>query len=404
MWTKFKLKIMDFFFFNPGCEIEVSVGKTVYSLPKYPALLERDLSVLPMCFARRGDCVAYVPTKDTAFIEFWKERFQCEFMDVAELKHCRREFDFFRPWGISPRMYWIAGKLWLSDDYINTPVGRWDSDIHKQLFSRATSADLFRRMADSVLYDESQWPLKSQLPRIATTRDEALEMFNDMPHGSVFKAIYGSSGRGIRILRSSNMTPNLANWIASMIKLHGAISCENLFDKVTDFSVHYDIDDGKAKFVGISTFTTSETGAYVGSRVGRQERVPGFDDVVTKRLITMQINALENSPYSKYYCGPLGVDCMVYRDGGQLKINPCVEVNCRYSMGRLAMEVGNLVGVDAVFTVFNKANRPSLPLQKPVFSDGKLVGGYLPLTPNDTQTFSAGIYCLDNPPVDDVRM
>ena len=58
---------MDLYFFNPGCEIEVAEGKAVYSLPKYPAMLERDLSMLPMCLAAKGDCVLATKTQDVNF-------------------------------------------------------------------------------------------------------------------------------------------------------------------------------------------------------------------------------------------------------------------------------------------------------------------------------------------------
>ena len=384
---------MDLYFFNPGCEIEVAANKAVYSLPKYPAMLEHDLSVLPMCFAQKGDCVLISKTDDVDFRDYWSERFQCEFVDIDDSRFSVREFDFYRPWGISPRALRLGEKYRFSAAYYNSPVGRWMPE-HRLLFSRATSVDFFEEMSRQDGYDVGLLPQKNQLPCIAKTMDEAAAFLRDRRDGAVFKAIYGSSGRGVRILKNSQMTPNLDNWLRSIIKTQGAVECEHLFEKIVDFSCHYDIEDGKAKFVGVSTFSTSDTGAYIGSRVGRCAGIPRMEQLAVEKITNLHIAALNNSAYTKYYCGPLGIDCMVYREGGALKIDPCIEINCRHSMGRLAMMIEDLVGCEAEFVVFPKNTKPSVAAQEPVFSNGKLVGGYMSLTPKDTMMFSAGVYCL----------
>ncbi len=383
---------MDLYFFNPGCEIEVAEGKAVYSLPKYPAMLERDLSMLPMCLAAKGDCVLAARTQDVNFKEFFKDYFPCEFIDVDAKGGQAREFNFFRPWGISPRALRIGEKFKFSDRYYDSPIGRWTPQ-HKQLFSRATSAAFFEKLTTFSDYDEQLMTTKSQLPIIAETWDEAEDFFYKHTQGSVFKAVFGSSGRGIRILTDTVMTPNLKNWIRSIIKNQNAIACEHLFEKVVDFSMHYDIEGGKAIFVGVSTFNTSDTGSYIGSKVGRLEELPLIKPLTANELSGLHIKALNDSPYTKFYCGPLGIDCMVYREQGQLKVNPCIEINCRHSMGRLAMQISDLADGDATFLVFNKTAPPVPTDRKPSFSNGKLVGGFLPLTPRDTVAFAAGIYC-----------
>ncbi|MCR5455122.1 MAG: hypothetical protein K6F33_09075 [Bacteroidales bacterium] len=383
---------MDLYFFNPGCEIEVAAGKAVYSLPKYPAILEHDLSVLPMCMASKGDCVLMSPTKDIDFQEFWSDRFQCEFVSAYSYKLTTRDFHFYRPWGISPRALRVGEKYSFSDEYHRSPVGKW-RPCHHQLFSRETSADFFRRLAAEEDYNAEIFPSQDQLPCIANTMDEASKFLYNRPDGAVYKAIFGSSGRGVRILKNAQMTPNLSNWLCSMIKAHGAVECEHLFAKIADFSMHYDIENGRAKWVGVSTFATSDTGAYVGSRVGRLDCVPGFGREVTDRLAELHVKILNNSIYTRDYCGPLGIDCMVYSEGDAQKINPCIEINCRYSMGRLSMQIADLVDAEAYFYVFAHNAAPFDGSSKPVFSNGKLVGGFWPLTPNDTQMFTAGIWC-----------
>lgn len=394
---------MDLYYFNPGCEIEVAANIAVYSLPKYPALLEHDLSVLPMCFAQRGDCVLISQTKDVDFLTFWKDIYGCNFWENCDKKLNDSIFDSFKPWGISPRVLKMAEKYIFSHDYLLSVVGRWRNE-HRLLFSRATSAKFFEDLTANDDYDELLLTPQKNLPRIAATWEDAFTFFNSQNGGSVFKAIYGSSGRGVRILKNNVMTPNLENWIRSVINAQEAISCEHFFDKYIDFSMHYDIKGGKANFVGISTFSTSDTGAYIGSRVGRLSSIPYFNEEVTNKLASLHIKTLEKSTYCHNYIGPLGIDCMVYRCDDSLKINPCIEINCRYSMGRLAMQLADIVATDAIFYVFPNNAKPFDTISKPIFSNGKLIGGFLPLTPNDTQKFTAGIYCLQSPPNDDCRI
>jgi hypothetical protein len=45
---------------------------------------------------------------------------------------------------------------------------------------------------------------------------------------------------------------------------------------------------------------------------------------------------LEKSIFKEHYHGFLGIDALVYEEGGQTKIQPCLEINPRYNMGILS--------------------------------------------------------------------
>ena len=56
--------------FNPGCELEVANGSPYFQLPKYPAMIEDDLAVLPMFFSNNGDYVVVSKFPNDDFISF----------------------------------------------------------------------------------------------------------------------------------------------------------------------------------------------------------------------------------------------------------------------------------------------------------------------------------------------
>lgn len=388
---------MDLYYFNPGCELEVAFGSPTYTLQKNPKILEHDLSTIPMCFAQKGDIVVS-DTKDEDYKQFWGLMLGVRFAPINSPEVRKAQFGKFVPWGISPRILHIISKLNFSAEYSEGCVGKWSS-LHSELFSRETSAKFFQKLIEK--YGNADlFPTSSELPIVARDINEASQFFNKARdsrfHGSVFKATYGSSGRGIKIFRNNLMTENIITWTNFVLRTQGSLTCEYLFDKLEDFSMHYQIENGKARFVGVSSFSTASNGAYESSLVKRLDSIPSFDYISAKELSEMHLDILNQSIFTQIYSGPLGIDCMVYRDPESkygIKINPCIEINCRHSMGRLAMEISKIVAPDchAEYHVFQKNYPIAEYSQNAIWEDGKLIGGFLPLTPKDTQMFCAGI-------------
>lgn len=385
---------MNLRLFNPGCELEVANGSPYFQLPKHPAMIEDDLSTLPMFFSNDGDYIVVNQIPNEAYISFWKQYYNVNFIQSDNYNNLSGlHFDGFAPWGISPRAWNIAEKFKnaFSDGYL---FGF--KDQQKMLFNRATSAELFRMFLDKC-HDSEMYPSVEQYPFVAATSKQAFEYFHYAASrfgGVVFKALYGSSGRGVRIFRRNELSDNILQWTDFVIKSHGGVECEPYYNKVRDFSAHFDIVDGKPIFCGFSRFDTTESGFYRSSKVKKFNDLEFFDKNDTLKFVRTLKYCLALSPYSRMYKGPLGIDCMVYSEANDgLKINPCVEVNCRHSMGRLAMEIENLVSdsSEADYYVLQDDAIKQFEQQKPVFKDGKLESGFLRMTPEGSQRFAAGI-------------
>ena len=103
------------------------------------------------------------------------------------------------------------------------------------------------------------------------------------------------------------------------------------------------------------------------------------------------------------YCGHLGIDCMLYRDqNGEMKLQPCLEINLRYNMGILALKLDKHIHPEtkgifkvhfqpkSTFDQFHKEMAKNHPLK---WKDGKWFEGYLPLVSfNQNKVF--GVYLL----------
>ena len=380
--------------FNPGCELEVANGSPYFQLPKYPAMIEDDMSVLPMFFSNDGDYIVvnHIPNED--YISFWRKYYNVCFIKSDSCNNSSDlRFDGFEPWGYSPRAWNIAArfKTFFPDNY------RFGfKPALKMLFNRKTSTELFQQFIDKCNHLDI-YPTEQQAPFVTHDAKRAIEYFNYATNrfgGVVFKALYGSSGRGVRIFRRNDLSTNILQWTDFVIKTHGGIECEPLYNKVRDFSVHFDIVDHKPVFCGFSRFETTESGFYRSSKAKRYNDIEFFDASVAESFVNNMKICLALSPYCNLYNGPLGIDCMIYSENeGGLKINPCVEVNCRNSMGRLAMDVEHLVADNSIadFYVLRDAEIEQFAQQKPVFDGDKLVSGFLRMTPSNTQRFAAGI-------------
>ncbi|MBQ3657756.1 MAG: hypothetical protein II956_13090 [Bacteroidales bacterium] len=362
---------MDLYFFNPACELEVSNGDKNYSLQKYPQMLENDLRTLPLAFAKKDDYILTLkPTSGDRFISLQ----QAETM----------EFDNFFPWGSSQRVFNLIRNVRVKN---RTEI----ADL-KKFYSRQNTVDFL-----SAFPSGEKFPKKNELPFIAKTAEEAFLFFKEkFAHnykGVVFKAPFAASGRGVRIFKKNELTDNILQWTDFVIKTQGFVECEVYFERLTDFSMHYTFSGGEISFRGLSVFKTADNGFYQSSYVKNFSEIPGVDFLMVYELSEMQKNVLINMVFRENFSGNLGIDCMVYDDNGEKKVHPCVEINCRNSMGRLALELSEKIDENSLaeFFVFQNDKPPFGIEEEPVFENGKLKSGFWRLSPEGTEKFSAGI-------------
>ena len=166
---------------------------------------------------------------------------------------------------------------------------------------------------------------------------EEVESFQRCIGPSVMKAPWSSSGKGLMMVSS----PTARGWMQNTVAREGAVVCERWMDRVQDFALEFTVEEsGAVRYEGLSVFRTSPSGRYVAHdfvtpeeqhaalmQWASEEEVQRWRKWWQKRLEEDDIRAFS-------YAGPMGVDMLVDADG---RINPCVELNWRMTMGHVAL-------------------------------------------------------------------
>ena len=136
-------------------------------------------------------------------------------------------------------------------------------------------------------------------------------------------------------------------WLERVLPCHGTVVVEPLRHRALDFSALYEMADGKAELLGMSTMENDDHGRYQASLVAPKWGSMLYDDV--SEFLYREVKVMEwykekipaaLAELLPGYTGPLGVDAMVYfGEDMKLQWTPVVELNVRMTMGRVAHEL-----------------------------------------------------------------
>ena len=365
LFSQSKGRVPDVFFFNPTCESEIAQGQPGWTPPRLVAQLVQDLSALPMFLARQDDGVLLEKKPTPAFLtKVQQAGFALpEWIEIdrsAKPHPCQkkellqRKFGKLRPWGWSPE----SAKL-LEPLSARTPCG-WDGRL-REFFSKTWSAQqLGDLLAHAAFAPHWQCDPKvvgrvcKSLKAIETAQDSfGMAGFSHL----VAKGAFGASGQNKVHLKGNKITGQKKKWLLKLLKQQGALVVEPWLEKQVDLSFQWEVQ-AKQTFsaVKITQFFTDARGQYRGSVVGRFD--VGLENSLLRFLHPplqeghrQGLGGVAESIAEKItpllaqsgYAGPVGVDALVYKDPQRTKnslcLKPIVEINPRFSMGRLSLEL-----------------------------------------------------------------
>lgn len=322
------------FVFNPETDIVLGLDVDSYTPNKNILSFRKRLSLMPALYANRGDTIVISDhIKDTEIstlpyydIAVAKQISILSLTDIKKRNSFQKSDSFLSlsPWGWNKEIYKIFSSLSLS---VDIPVSLNDIVQIRKLSNRQLTISFFKDY-------ESTFNLPS--PRYLDNINKVID-FISSSESFCMKAPWSSSGRGI-IFSDSVDKRKMIEWAGGKINSQGGIIIEPLYGRKIDFASEWHIDNGEICYCGLSLFNSDSRGKYCGNNLLEQSEI--------KRLISIESDWDDSILYcqrefiknyiSPFYNGPLGFDMLVTDKG---KINPCVEINIRRTMGHVAIDV-----------------------------------------------------------------
>ena len=160
----------------------------------------------------------------------------------------------------------------------------------------------------------------------------------------VLKAPWSTAGKGIqRVAVLTDLNVALRGWIANVVAAQGALIVEPWLDKEHDVSIQIEVrPNGTTRLLEAREFRNDARWQYRGTILGRNFWRLGPE---ARRLMDAVRSAWQLLAHDvgralaeAGYRGPAGIDAMIWRSAaGELRFKPLVELNPRWTMGRVAL-------------------------------------------------------------------
>ncbi len=199
----------------------------------------------------------------------------------------------------------------------------------------------------------------------------------------VCKAPFGTAANGNRCIMESDTIDELTiKWLNVIWATQGEVLIEPWLNRIFDCSAQYERRDQQTNCIALTRMLNNPRGQFRGILTN------GFCKGLSSELVRFLMERIEGRPriYHYYenvltpllnatlsaidYEGPIGVDAFVYRNNEDaLRLKPIVEINPRYTMGRIGHELSHRNAPSSVglFEILSKSQLKKSPYQS--FSD-----------------------------------
>jgi uncharacterized ferritin-like protein (DUF455 family) len=356
VFSQSKGRTPNVFVFNPFAEARIAHGKS-FNPTKHQAELARDLANLPQFLCRQDDIVLANQKPSVAFLSGIKQAGFAlpEFIDLDRRANLtERKLGRLRPWAWGPDSVELFEPIFANlTGEKRTSDGSFNSDIG-QLYSKAWSAAFLRKIVVSHPFD---WlcterevgmainSLAEALAAVATIRR----------HGHykiVIKEALGLAGSNAIRLFEPELLESHRRWIVNATENGRQLVIEPWLERELDFSVQLEMADDGLKLCGYTGLINDAKGQFQGNTAapGHQKKIPAnliapFSEPpdIAQRLHALYADIftlLEEDLRRVNYLGPVGIDAFAYRAAnGKIRLKPIVEINPRYTMGRITVEL-----------------------------------------------------------------
>lgn len=318
--------------FTPDAEAAMASGLEgkEFTPRKEVRALQQDLEILPAFLCHRDDVLLMQNPPSSAHREklhrLGLEIPECEPLDKSGAIRRdsilrTRKLNELRPWAWCPQSAALLSPLGADEKH-------WNENI-RQLFAKDWQA--------------KNLGLDGSVCRTPSEVSHAIRHLHARGFAEgVAKLPYGAAGQ-----KNHKFAADFAgeSRVARLLDRQGAIVIEPWLPRVCDFSVHYDMTSGGLRRVAYVQLQNDRRGQFVACVAARKFALSpevsrflhgGALEIYDKEIPRKIERLLEAAGYR----GPIGLDAFVHRTpGGDLALRPVVEMNPRYTMGRLAWEL-----------------------------------------------------------------
>jgi uncharacterized ferritin-like protein (DUF455 family) len=277
-----------------------------------------------------------------------------------------RKLGHLRPWAWGPDSVEMFEPLFANlTGEKRTVNGSFNPDI-AELYSKAWSAELLRKILvragislsaeRRARSDASYLCTEHEVGVAVNSLDKALAAIATIRchghHKIVIKEALGLAGSNAMRLFEPALLQTQRRWIINAVAKDRQLVVEPWLERVLDFSVQLEMSDDGLKLCGYTGLLNDAKGQFQGNSAapGHQKKIPAnlialFPEPpdIAQRLHALYADIfalLEIELRRVNYHGPVGIDAFAYRDmSGKIRLKPVVEINPRYTMGRLTVEL-----------------------------------------------------------------
>lgn len=325
--------------FNPDNDLALASGLDYYTAPPMATKLSQDLQMLPAWWANQDDFILLNRPKenDHHWAEYLNRTFGIK-VSLIDKNHLQNHQFSYQPWGWNMSLrnqllkYCVEACQLPSAD---------DITVWRKLSHRRLTIEFHRQIARLLGYRPCPEPQE-------ITDFHELERFSIEHPRCFLKAPWSSSGKGIfRPTGSDNLT--FSYWANGILQRQGSVIAEQALAKTIDFAMEFRCENSKTEFIGYSIYQNNRHNAFDYGLVANEHILHkkicdeiGGDGAILLRNIQQSVQTVINDLIAPHYNGFLGIDMLVFVDEfGEKRINPCVEINLRCTMGVVTSIVGN---------------------------------------------------------------
>jgi uncharacterized ferritin-like protein (DUF455 family) len=382
VYSQSKGRTPNVFVFNPFAEGHMAHGNS-FTPGKHQTMLANDLANLPQFLCQSDDVVLLAKRPSVECLSALKQA-GFPLPEFVELKDGRvdptsnlyqRKIGSLRPWAWGPDSLELLGPLFDKVAGETRAAGQRFNESIARLYSKAWSAGFLRSvLARSRRGDEAHPPrvegqsllksavtepwlcsedeagvavdsLEGALDAIATIRQRG-------HHRVVAKEALGLAGHNAIRLWEPEVLAAQRQWLARALENGRQVVVEPWLERELDFSIQLEMGPRSLKLCGYTGQINDHRGQFLANwaaanydrrlpaNVGALFHEPADISGRLQRLYGTIIALLEVELQRAGFVGPIGIDAFVYRTSrGGSRLKPVVEINPRYTMGRLTVEL-----------------------------------------------------------------